>query len=270
MEYSLQSFLERLGLTSNEQKLYHAALELGESTPSALAKRARIHRVASYALIDNLVHKGLLTETSAGHGKKVSPVHPRKLDVLIKKEYRRIKKLELKYDELLPELSALYAQASVHPRVEFYEGIKGLEMMNQGIIDTLKDLPPEQRITYSYSNPQRVHELFEDYVEQEGGYVDKRKQYGIHNKVIALDGPLTQEIEHRDEEELREMITLPRAHFPFKNDITIYANKMAVMALENELIGVVIESKEIIDDQLAIFELAWRGAQTLSHESGSD
>lgn len=263
MEYNIQSFLERLGLSKNEIKLYHAALDLGESSVTDCAKKSGIHRVAAYGLVDSLKKKGLITVTTVSHGKLISAKHPRELRTLIQRKQREIRKMELKYEELLPELSSLYFHNTARPRVRFYEGVQGLEQVNHDIIETLKELPEDERITYSYSNPNSVDDVFEEYVTGDDGYVNMRKKYGIFNKVIALDGPITQDISQRDEEELRDMIILPEERFPFVNDITIYANKIAIMALQHELVGVVVESAEIVQDQLAIFDLAWRGAQSI-------
>lgn len=267
MDYTIQSFLETLGLSRNEMKIYQAALDIGECTATQLATRAKVHRVATYSIIDNLVKKGLLTQTEVKHGKRISATHPREIHTLIKQQQRRLKKLQLKYEEVLPELTALYQHASVRPRVQFFEGMEGLEQINSDIIHTLKDLPAAERITYSYSNPNLVSATFEDYVAEEDGYIDYRKRYSIRNKAIALDGPVTQEIKFRDEEELREMVILPETLFPFKSDITIYADKIAIQALRKELIGIIIESQEVVQDQLAIFHIAWAGAQALQSKN---
>lgn len=266
----MKTFLENLGLSGNEIKVYQAALEIGESTATQLANRAKVHRVATYAIIDNLVNKGLLTQSGAKHGKRISATHPREIQTLIRKEQRRLKKMELKYHQVLPEFTALYQHASVLPRVQFFEGIRGLEQMNSDVINTLKELPEEERVTYSYSNPKVITELFEDYVLEEGGYIDKRKLYSIRNQVIALDSAATREIQKRDEQELRQMLILSEKQFPFKSDITIYANKIAIQALQKEFIGIIIESREIVQDQLALFHLAWAGAEALQQNESKN
>ncbi|MCW1930072.1 MAG: hypothetical protein KIH62_002020 [Candidatus Kerfeldbacteria bacterium] len=266
MDYTLHSFLERLGLAQNEMKIYQAALELGETTAAQLAHKAHVHRVAAYALIDNLIKKGLLTATDAKRSKLISPTHPRELKNLIATEQRKLKKLELQYEAVLPELTSLFQRASVLPRVQFFEGVKGLVQINHDIIETLAALPEKDRVTYSYANPDLVDKTFEGYVSEKGGYIDQRKTHNIWNKVIALESPLARDIQKRDAEELREMIMLPQNLFPFHSDITIYGNKMAIQALRKELIGVIIESREIVEDQYAIFRLAWEGALALSKQ----
>ncbi len=264
MEYNIQALLQNLGLTKTEIRVYLKALEVGEVSITQLAKHAAIHRVEAYAIVDKLLERGLLQQSVARHGKTVWAKHPRELNEIIKRDQRRLKKIELKYEELLPDLAALYKGSGFRPRVQFFEGIHGLEQMNADIIATLKELPKEKRITYSYSNPDAVAKRFADYLYEEGGYVDKRKQYGIVNRVIAPNSKIVQAVAKRNTEELREMLVVPPELFPFKNDITIYDKKMAIQALGHELIGVVIESQEMIEDQLAIFNLAWLGAHKIT------
>lgn len=264
MDARIEAFLENLGLARNEIKIYMAALELGEASASDIAARAHVHRVAAYAVISSLINKGFLIQTSVRHGRRISAQHPKNIESLLRSKRRQLRRLGDKYQEVLPELTTLYQRSGTRPRVQFYEGWSGLEQINADIINSLKELTAEQRVTHSYSNPMDIADRFDDYLIEEGGYIDSRKKFGIHNIAIALDGPVTQEIALRNEEELREMVALPAELFPFKNDITIYANKVAIMALQKEIVGVIIESKEIADDQRAIFRIAWEGAKVLA------
>ncbi len=263
MKYKIQSFLDRIGLSHQEAVLYIAAIEAGASSVAQLAKRAGIHRVEAYALTAKLLQRGLARQTMSKGKKLFEALHPRQLEQLVAGEHRRVRKLELAYDELLPELDLLYKKVGSRPKVHFYEGMQGLEQMNRDIIDTVRALPPEKREINSYSNPPIVLGRFEGYLDQEGGFVAQRKKYQIFNKVIVPDHPFVRQMKLHDAEELREMIILPPSLFPFRNDITLYHTKMAIQALGPELVGVIIESKEIADGQRAIFSVAWAGAKEI-------
>lgn len=264
MDQTIQRLLKKLDLTDNEIKIYLAALKLSEAKITDLAKESSIHRVAAYALVESLIKKGLLITIGSQYGRVISANSPRTIQQLLNDKKRKLRKVELKYQELLPNLLAMYKESGIRPHVKFFEGIKGLEQIHSDIIKTLSELPQEQRITYSYSNPKMIKERFEGYVDDPEGYVAQRKQYKIYNKAIAPDNDVSRDIATRNKEELRELIILPETMFPYKNDITIYGNKMAIESLSHELIGVVIESQDIVNDQKAIFELAWAGAQVLS------
>lgn len=264
MEDTIVLFLEHIGLSKNEIKIYLASLELGESGAAEIAERARVHRVAAYTVISGLIDKGFLVQSKVKRGRRISAQDPKHIESLLRSKRRQLRRLTERYESVLPELTTLFRHATVRPRVQFFEGVRGLEQINVDIINSLKELPPEKRITLSYANPNDIVDRFEGYMTEEGGYLDSRKKYGIFNRVIAYDGPVTRAMQPHDAKELREMIILNDKVFPFKNDITIYANKMAIMAFQRETIGVIIESNEIVDDQRAIFRIAWEGAKVLS------
>lgn len=197
----------------------------------------------------------------------MSPNNPKHIQSFVLEKQRNLRKLELKIEEVLPELVAMYQQSPLKPKIKYFEGVDGLRQINFDTINPLSELPEDQRNIYSYSNPNLLHLTFEDYIYEKNGYLDLRKKFSIHNKVIALDGKVTRDIATRNEEELREMVILPEEIFPFKNDITIYSNKIAIESIRSEKIGVIIESSEIVQDQMAIFNLAWNSAKSFYENS---
>src|SRR3989344_2941369 len=54
---------------------------------------------------------------------------------------------------------------------------------------------------------------------------------------------------------------LPKNKFPLSSSFIIYDNKAAVVSMKGKLIGVIIESKEIVNTFKSIFELAWEGSE---------
>lgn len=264
MNKKIEPFLEKIGLTKNEAKVYVTTLQLGQASVAKLARMAAIHRVAAYPLVESLVKKGLLTMVRQKGGYAVIANHPRQFQSLIDDEKLSLRKVEIKYSDILPDLLAIFNKSNSSPTVKYFEGVQGLAQINTDILHTLSSLPEKERITYSYSNPNILDDRFEEYMNKEEGYINRRIGKMIRNKVIALDGPITRDIAKRDEQELREMIILSPSLFPFKNDITIYSNKIAIDALQHELVGVIIESAEIVEDQIAIFNLAWEGAKVIS------
>ena len=57
----IQHELTQLGFTEEESKVYLAALELGGSYASGIAKKAGVPRVNCYHTLDKLVRKGVMS-----------------------------------------------------------------------------------------------------------------------------------------------------------------------------------------------------------------
>jgi len=57
------------------------------------------------------------------------------------------------------------------------------------------------------------------------------------------------------------MLLVNKKEFFFENDISIYENKVAILAANpDELIGIIIESSTFAKSMRSIFNLAWLGA----------
>ena len=62
----------------------------------------------------------------------------------------------------------------------------------------------------------------------------------------------------------REIRVINKNQFDFTNEINIYDDKVAIISLKDELIGMIIESIEIANSQRAIFDMCWQFANTQS------
>ncbi len=256
---TLSSFLKTLGLSGNEVKVYSATLMVDDISIAELAVKTGIHRVALYPLVASLKKKGLITDLLKNKKQRLQALNPKHIKDLITDQRRAVRKAEIKYEELLPELNLLYKNSSPTPKVRFFEGIDGMRQMNRDIIETLAD----GGTTYSYSHVDNLEKAFSGYVSEKEGHVDNRVSHGIYNKAIVADSPLIEKLIRERQKRLLDIAVVPPSIFPYVNDITIYKNKFSIISLAQEYVGVIIESKSIYEDQLAIFRLAWEGAKHL-------
>lgn len=261
MHYSraLTSLLNALGLSGNEVAVYSTALLLDDASISELALKTGIHRVALYPLVASLKKRGLMSDVIKGKQHRLQALSPKHIKELISDQKRAIRKIELKYEELLPELNVLYRKSSPTPKVRFFDGIEGLREMNRDIIETLSN----GGTTYSYSHVDNIENAFAGYIAEKEGHVDNRVSHNIHNKAIVAESPLVKLLIKERRERLLDIAVVSPKLFPYVNDITIYKNKLSIISLAQEYVGVIIESKSIYEDQLAIFNLAWEGAKNL-------
>ncbi|MEK7173090.1 MAG: hypothetical protein AAB740_03875, partial [Patescibacteria group bacterium] len=66
----------------------------------------------------------------------------------------------------------------------------------------------------------------------------------------------------------REIRLVTTKEIIFANEINIYDDKVSIISFgKDELIGMIIESKEIANTQRAIFKMAWAFAKTHSSKS---
>src|SRR3989344_5545561 len=99
MEIS-ENLLTTLGFDHMQAQVYLAALELGEATMQALARKSGVNRSTIYTFIDDLKDRGYILETQKNKRRIYSAVHP---EHLVGMQKTRLTELQ----NILPELLAI-------------------------------------------------------------------------------------------------------------------------------------------------------------------
>ncbi len=239
--------LKHLGLSENEAKVYMAMLELGPSVVVEIARKAQINRPTAYVQIETLKKKGLISTQTKGKKQLFIAESPDKLEFLIDTELKTVENKKSELNNFLPELLSLYNTSGERPHVKFFEGKEGVLALQREFLKT--DSTPIYGIT-------SLDNVFEVFPEFENTYIKKRIQKKIPSKTIytSTKGPVLKE---SDESSLRESRYVVPGKLPLGIDITIFKNKVAIIALKGKISGTLIEHKEIADSFRAIFELVW-------------
>lgn len=251
----MQKFLEKLDLSKKEASVYLALFEMGPSSVSKIAHKAKTNRTTCYDIIENLIRLGLVSKVEEASKKTYFAEHPDSLVAYLEKKSRDFKDKARQVKQVLPQLKAIYSEKGKNPIVRFYEGKKGIEAVYE---DTLTSSEPIR----AYASVRSMHEALPDYFPE---YYRRRALKGISIRGIL---PATKEAIIRssfDEEEERDSRLVPKDKFDFSPEIDIYDDKVAIMSLKEEF-GVIIESKEIAEAQKKIYELAWEAAKKYDKE----
>lgn len=246
----LEKILENMGLTKKESGVYLALLEMGSSSVSQVANRAKINRTTGYDILESLIRKGLVSHVEGDSAKKTyTAENPESLVSYMEKKSREYKEKAQQVRNALPQLKAIYSEKGKNPIVRFYEGKKGIETVYE---DTLTSSEPIR----AYASVRNMHEVLPEYFPE---YYRRRALKGISIRGIL---PATKEAIERkkfDDDEERDSRLVPIDKYDFSPEIDIYDDKVAIMSLKEEF-GVIIESKEIAEAQKKIYELAWEAA----------
>lgn len=243
--------LTKLGLSEKEALVYLASLELGPSPVQAIAQKAEVNRATTYVMIEALLQKGLMSTFEKGKKTMFTAEKPDRLHRIVHHERDLVNEKEETIKKILPDLDALLAAAGERPKVSFYEGDDGLEAMRETIFEA-KATDLEDLVSYDDLN----HLLTS---EQWNKHSDRLQKKKIKARVIY-----TAELGHRPTGEssggLWQYKKIPKKLFEMHGELTVYGNRVAMVALKGKLIGVVIESKEMALMVRTLFELAWKQA----------
>ncbi len=248
--------LEKLGLSEKEALVYLASLEIGPSPVQVIARKAEVNRATTYVMIESLLQHGLMSSFEKGKKTFYTAEKPERLHRIVHNERAVVDEKEQTIKKILPDLDAICAAAGERPKVSFYEDEDGLEAMRDTIFDS-KTEAMEDFISFDDLR----HLLPQDHWRKHGERLAKKK---IKGRTIYTS---EQTVEPPDiVKGLWEYRRIPKKDFPMHGELTVYGNKVAMIALKGKLVGVIIESKEMALMVRTMFDLAWEQADKLKQK----
>ncbi|TAK96685.1 hypothetical protein EPO05_01240 [Patescibacteria group bacterium] len=240
----LEKELKKAGLTENEAKTYLAALELGETTISRIAKKSGIKRTTTYLAIDLLKEKGLISAIKKKDKAFFYAEDPRKILENIEETKREVEKS-------IPELLSLANLIDKKPKIRYFEGFDGLKEVYKDTLNT-----PGQEILL-WASDDRIDYFDEEFVLDY--YVTKRMANKIHMRVLAVESEFMSYQHSLDPQKLRQMRLIQPGQCIFSAEINLYgSNKIAIIS-HRESIGLIMESQKIFETLKGMFEVMWAG-----------
>lgn len=241
--------LQDLGLNEREAKIYLALIDKGSMLPQHIAMATGIKRATVYTIFPDMIEKGYLTEVTRGKRRLLAAVSPDKLYTSYESRAKEIK-------ENFNQLVKLYRLQGLKPKIDYFEGLEGVKRV---YLDTLHIKSGKEILLFdqvSNYNPEVL-----DWIVK--SYVPERVKRNILVRAIAPREKESREYLGEQRHELREIRYVPKEKFPFRIEGMVYGDKVTFVTIEkgSPLVGIVIESEQIVDTLRALFNLAWEGAK---------
>lgn len=252
--------IKNAGLSEKGAVVYLALLELGGAFPSQIATHTKIKRSTVYEILDDLAIKGLISELEKRKKYFYSIEHPKRLLHFNQRSIIKAEEQTQKLKEFLPDLEGIYAGAKNKPKVSYFEGTEGVLGIYEDHI-SIKE-------KYEMVGFVNIAELMQFLPEKKyREYVRIKEKNGITSRGILPDTKDDRAYKKTiysvvSKKILPSVRFIPKKEFPWKGDITIYGNnKISIVSFDNQNVsGIIIESKTIHEMMRMIFELAWKGA----------
>ena len=240
----LTKVLEGIGLTDKEARVYLALLSLHEALPSAISKKAGVKRPTTYVILGQLQAKGLVSSVTRGKTTYYRALNPY---TLLEDQHNRYTALQ----KSLPELVSLHETYSATPQMTIFEG-------KEGIMKIMDDTLTASTELLNWNDVERATagallDYYPTYTE-----VRVKKKTWVRG-IVSYD-KISLDFKRRGKDEFREIYLIPKAKFPFRNEINIYDDKMAIISHEDN-IGVIVQNKYIAETQRSIFKFAFEYAK---------
>lgn len=237
----IEKALLTLGLDSNQQRVYIAALELGQAAVTQVATKACLGRTTAYAVLDRLAAEGMVRYVPDSSPRQVVAEDP---GIML----RRLEERRLILGEALPVLRSLYNASKAKPKINYFDGVEGIRTV---LWDTLSCRSPELLGVLA------MNELFlTPGIEEFDLYIAERVRRSIPLRVIRSSSHEIGPIWSSNSVEFRQLRYAP-PNVDLGMTMYIYDDKVGMISTQRENYGMIIESKEFTRLQRAFFESLW-------------
>lgn len=246
--------LKSLGFTDSEAKIYLISLEMGPSSVQDIARKAKVSRVTTYAVIESLAERGLMSTIQKGKKTNYLAESPERLISFVQS---RMKEMESTLKEVEAGISDLrLIQRGEKPVVKIYEGPEGIKAILDDITSSIED---KKNVIMEIGNVDSIKNIFP------GMEALKPWRSELARRNIPSRGMFITKEEYTPRPGANVKI-LPKDKFNFTGDITIYKNKVALYTFKGKLVSVLIESEEIAETLRQLYEMAWDGLNKPSNK----
>lgn len=246
----VKGLLEQLNFSEKESQVYLALLEVGSGKAKEISKKTGLNRTTVYDICDILLQRGLISKYKKGAGTYFNALEPKHLLTYLDREKeesaKTIEKQKQRVSDLLPQLVSLQNIFTTKPKVQFFEGEKG---MREAYEDTLTS----KEIILAYANVETMHEALPSFFPE---YYKRRADNKIFIRAILPRNELSIERAKHNQEEMRDARFLPDVEQTFSPEVNIYNNKILIASWKEKM-AILIESKELADLQKLTFNLLW-------------
>ena len=249
----LKKDLEYLGLAEKEALIYLPALELGKAPVQKIAQKAGVNRATAYVIIEALSKKGLMSNYVEGKKQFFCAEAPEKLSLLFREEVMEIQRRQEYLDKILPELKSLNASIKSKPVVRYYKGKSGLRAMSEEFF--ISDHKEPAKMIYSVD---LLSNVFSD--DEIQGIRNRRQAKKISVKAIVND----------KDKKLKTDAEFYRINFdkyPITSDIAFFGDKVRIATQKGDLIGIIIENREISNTLKTLFDIAFEYIKILDKKN---
>lgn len=261
----MNTFLTKFGLTKNEQDIYLYLLGSGTSIASMIAKRLGIKRVTTYAALETLNKKQLVSSSQRNNVTYFEAVAPEEIINICKRKIAEDTALEEEAKKTLAEFKQLESKQSapvleVKGKIKYYQGLEAVK----GLIDETLDEGKVEQLCFGLNKYHTEH-LWDEWKI----YTKKRAKLGMNVKSIQPNTKAAKEYKKRDKDELRETLLVPNKKFPANCELNVIGDMIAIFTSHGEEpTGMKLYNKEMAQVLRSLFELAWEKAKEYDKKQG--
>ena len=243
---NLKKALLQFNLTEKEIATYLILLEQGSLSIQDISRNTGINRVTTYAAIDDLKAKGMISESRKGKRKLFVAENPENLKNILQEKRNRLKHEEnVLQNIILPSLKAININQENKPQIKFFEGLAGIyKVYDDYILNS-----PNVIACGSYDSVMKTSSR-----KTEKDYIEKIKKMKILFRGILEDTKINREFDEISKGVMHNKF-LPVGE-KVSADILVFGSIVALISYEKKS-ATLIEDESIADSIKMYLNFMW-------------
>lgn len=231
-----EQFLEEIGLSEKEAKVYLALLQVDLGSIHDIATKTKINRTTVYPVLESLSKKGLVSETSEGKKTFYQAAPPERIETLVERQRVVLEENASRLKDIIPQIKSLQRKQGERPIIKFFEG-------RDGAISAYEEFysfdPKKNEMGYFIYNRDLVDETFTKEEKEKFLKIRYSKTVKPNSIYTKKDGKMeftTPGIRTRIDSGEK---------YPLLADISIIEDQIIAVTLGKTISSVLIKSKDL-------------------------
>jgi sugar-specific transcriptional regulator TrmB len=120
-----EQYLQEIGLSEKEARIYLALLQVDRNTVQELATRTKINRTTVYPVLESLQKKGLVSEVQEGKKVEYMAEPPERLETFTERQRVVFEEHAARLKDIIPQIKSMEREQGERPIVKYFEGREG-------------------------------------------------------------------------------------------------------------------------------------------------
>lgn len=244
----------KAGLTQTQAQIMEYLFNKKADKASNIAKNIKKSRAITYKDLDELANIKVIEKIDKPNQVSIFRIgHPSHMEKFFDNRENKLKKDRELFNNYLPDMISSYNLMSNKPGVRYYVGVEGMKTIYDEILREGKDFHLI-RSAYEPVYKKEIIPIIENFI---------KKRVAKNIKVTAITPTDVGEANaENDTKWLMERFWVDKNMYSSPVEIDIFGGKVAILSFGNELMGMIIESKQIAESLKQLFALATLGIQT--------
>lgn len=249
----LEKFLEEIGLSDKEAKVYLALLEVDDDSVLGLAERTQVNRTTVYPVLETLEKKGLVSEVQVDKKTHYRAEPPERLQSYVERRRVSLDEQQKRLADVVPQLKSLAREGGKKPVIKYYDGKEGVLSAMEEYFG--RQVEGDEKLYMAYSLD-LVKQVFTQKEIERAAASRKSKDIEVVSIYNSSEGPRETKPEDRSDRTL-----VDPTKYPIPCDIGVFGNLVRIHTLGEKVAAIYIESADLAQAVKSLIALAAKGAK---------